>query len=125
MKIGELYRIEHKGGEEALENMYNDGQITFKQLQEMKVPRFGVLLGFEDNSLSQEQRTGLETRLEEMNTKVSYDPKKKRPEMFYKTRELIKETLERQSDPRAYGIFMCDGEIQCKLKLSDVILTKV
>ena len=125
MKIGELYRIEHKGGEEALENMYNDGHITFNQLQEMKVPRFGVLLGFEDNSLSQEQRTGLEARLEEMNAKVSYDPEKKRPETFYKTRELIKETLESKPIPRFYGIFMCDGEIQCKLKLSDVILTKV
>ncbi len=122
MKIGELYMIEYKGGEEALENMWNGGLITFKQLLKMKVPSPGVLLGFKDDSLSQEARAVLEARLKEMNVKAS---KRKQMPGFYLRRDAFAKKLEKQSNPQQYGIFMYDGEIQCKIKLSDVILTKV
>ena len=123
MKIGELYMIEYKGGEEALENMYNDGQITFKQLQKMKVPGPGVLLGFKGDNLSQEARAVIEARLKD--EKALKRIRNLGQSTFDKVLESWTNELERQPDPRAYGIFMYDGEIQCKLKLSDVILTKV
>ncbi len=119
MKIGELYMIEYKGGEEALENMYNNGLITFKQLQKMKVPSPGVLLGFKDDSLSQEARAVIEARLKNPGPLRSLDQS-----MFDEVLESWTKELERQPDPRAYGIFIYDGEIQCKIKLADVTLTK-
>ena len=124
MKIGELYMIEYKGGEEALENMYNGGQITFKQLQKMKVPSPGVLLGFIDDKLSQEARSILEARLKDEKALQRIRDLLDQS-TFDKVLESWTNELERQPDPRAYGIFMYDGEIQCKLKLSDVTLTKV
>ena len=124
MKIGELYMIEYKADEEALENMYNGGQITFKQLQKMKVPSPGVLLGFIDDKLSQEARSILEARLKDENALQRIRDLLDQS-TFDKALESWTDELERQPDPRAYGIFMYDGEIKCKLRLSDVILTKV
>ena len=120
MKTGELYMIGHNV--DHLENRYNEGMITHKEFETMKTPIVGLFTRYESDGLSEEMKALIETKLKELDGKFS----KRNPcSVTAQWQHKLTQELKQQPDPEAYGVFMCDGEIQHKLKLSDVILTKV
>jgi|APSaa5957512493_1039668.scaffolds.fasta_scaffold186781_1 signal transduction histidine kinase len=125
MKEGELYMIQLGISEQHIDNMYNDGMITQREREQMKIPFPGVFVNYSSDEMTKETIDIMTAKVEELNKTIEKN-KRNLDSMLVYARDGIIENLNRKADLKAYGNFLThdSGILRC-IKMSDASFTKV